>query len=136
MHVFMDSITFKELSANARIDFFLEGLIKIAKNPMGIGLGLVRYGSSSQVFHTEIFWWLVALEISIVGFILYISFYIININKMILMIFSNSNNMFTVPAISLLLTYVICGFASVIILEPIITILIWLICSLGIKKYE
>jgi hypothetical protein len=136
MNVFIESVTFKELSANARIDFFFDGIIKIIKNPMGIGLGLVRYGSASQVFHTEIFWWLVALEISIIGFILYISFYIINVNKMIIKISSNSMNMFTVPAVSLLLTYVVCGFASVIILEPMITILIWSIASLGIRRYE
>lgn len=131
--IFMASITGKEASAGARKVTFEESGIKIFERPFGYGLGTVQYSSPNpRSFNTEIYWWLILGEIGILMGLLLLAVYILSIVKM----FSykrTERNIFTSVMPCFLIAAVCAGWASVILFDPIVQLVIWLFVGLGIN---
>lgn len=134
--VFTSTVKFEELSTQDRPQQFIDGLERIIKNPLGDGLGLVSYRSQSQVFHTEIYWWIIFLETGVIGGLLLLSCYIIIYFRLKAKFLNNFANVFTLPAAMLSILFVVAGFGSAILLEPIFLAYFWSFIGLGLNKYS
>lgn len=132
--VVMSSVTFGEASAKDRPREFVEGFQAVIKNPFGYGLGTVSHRSASQIFHSEIFWWVIFLETGIIGGILLLINYLILSFKLFLLSFSRFKNPFTLPAGSISIMTIFAGFGSAIIVEPIYLAYLWSMIGFGLNK--
>lgn len=133
--IYISSINLEESSARARPEEFLLGLDQVIKNPFGYGLGRITHRSSHQVFHTEIFWWMTLLEIGIIGGGMLAGFYLINFIRLKKKIYYKTDTFFTAPATAFSIAYLLSGFGSLIVSEPIFLTYLWTFIGLGFNSY-
>lgn len=127
------SAKLEEASAIDRPREFIEGFARILEEPLGDGLGKVVYSSKSQLFHTEIFWWILFLECGWLGGLIYIGNMVLICLRIYALKAENKINIFSLPALAISGAFILTGFASAILLDPIILTFMWVILGLGIN---
>jgi hypothetical protein len=125
------SVTLQESSASSRADEFINGLSNIVQNPIGLGLGAIQYGSTNQIFHTEIFWWLVLGEEGIIIGGMLLSIYI---NFAYKLLRQSKINAFSKVMPIYLTVMIIAGFGSAILFEPIYQVILWIFVGLSFNS--
>lgn len=131
--IYSKSLTLKEASSADRPRAFVNGLTKVIENMEGLGLGSVIYKSKHQAYHTEIFWWMIFLEIGIFGGFLYMAIILkilINIKHLIKRRIQDPLN---IVSFSLLSCILLAGFGSTIIAEFVFLTTVWSLVGLSIN---
>jgi hypothetical protein len=133
--VLSSTVKLEESSASIRPGFLFDGLTMTVQNPLGIGLGLVNYKSSNQLYSTEIFWWLVTLETGILGGLLLASLYIVMVKRLIQNLKTERYlNVFSLPAATFSVVFLAIGFGSVMPFEFTFLLYIWTFIGLGLRR--
>jgi O-antigen ligase len=131
--IVVSSVTLKEASAQDRSNVFSLGLNKILQNPTGYGLGSIQYSSANpRAWPTEIFWWLVLGEQSLIfgALLLYIYGYV----AITLLREDKGQNIYLNVMPVFMLILIVAGFGSVILFEPIFQVYVWSFVGLAYNK--
>jgi O-antigen ligase len=132
--IYSKTLTLEEGSAKGRPDEFVIGMEKVLENPMGLGLGKVIYRSNHPIFQTEIFWWMVLLEIGLIGGILLFGLQFSVLFRISSLFKKQFLNPFTITSFCCCAAFLVTGFGSTIVAEPVFLTFLWLIIGMGINN--